>query len=148
MTREHPAPRAPGGRSNPIRWLLAALGLLCVGLAFVGVFVPGLPTTIFLMAASYLFVRSCPWLEERLVRSKWFRPYLPYLDRAAPLPRRARITALALMWIAVGVSSVSLAAGGALDTLMATLLLSAALAGTVVILLIRRPPRSERTGGV
>ena len=74
----------------PKRIALAALGIVCVGLAFAGAVLQGLPTTIFLIAASYLFARSCPWLEERLIRVRWFRPYLPYLDGSRPMPRRAR----------------------------------------------------------
>ncbi len=43
--------------------LFAALGVLCVALGIVGVFLPGLPTTEFILAASYLFARSSPALE-------------------------------------------------------------------------------------
>ena len=76
---------------SPRRLLLAGLGLLCVGLALAGVFVPGLPTTVFLIAASYLFTRSCPWLEERMLGLRVFRPFVPYVRGDLPMPRRARI---------------------------------------------------------
>jgi hypothetical protein len=56
--------------------LLAAAGLLCVGLGALGAVLPGLPTTIFLILASYCFTRSCPWLEERLLRTRLFAPYM------------------------------------------------------------------------
>ncbi|NIV45392.1 MAG: DUF454 family protein [Gammaproteobacteria bacterium] len=46
------------------RLLFAALGLICIGLAFLGALLPGLPTTIFLIAASYLLSRSFPALAE------------------------------------------------------------------------------------
>ena len=48
------------------RALFAALGVLCVVLGISGVFVPGVPTTEFILAASYLFARSSPALAGRL----------------------------------------------------------------------------------
>jgi len=83
------------------RWLLAALGLLCVGLAAIGAVVPGLPTTVFLIAAAWCFTRSCPWLEERVLGWALFRPFRPYLAPGTRMPRRARIVALVLMWTAI-----------------------------------------------
>lgn len=130
-------PRSPG------RWLLAALGVVCVGLGAVGVVVPGLPTTVFLIAASYLFTRSCPWLEDRLIRVRWFRPYLPYLDGRRPMPRRARWIAIGLMWSAVSVSLLVTAVAERLQPWFAAALLSAAAIGTWVILRIRRGPAQE-----
>jgi len=59
-----PMPSAPkAGRERAAglarRWLLAGAGVVAVGLGGLGVFVPGLPTTIFLIIASYCFARSC-----------------------------------------------------------------------------------------
>jgi len=87
------------------RWTLVALGVLCVGLGGLGALLPGLPTTIFLIAASWCFARSCPWLEERLVRNRFFRPYLRYLDGGGPMPARVLWLTLALMWGAIGLST-------------------------------------------
>ena len=91
-------------RFSPRRLTLAALGVLCVGLAAIGVVVPGLPTTIFLIMATYLFTRSCPWLEERLIRNRLFAPFLGYLDGSARMPLRAKITTMIVMWSFVGFS--------------------------------------------
>jgi len=96
-------------RFSPHRLMLAALGVLCVGLAAVGVFVPGLPTTIFLIIATYLFTRSCPWLEERLIHNRLFAPFLGYLDGSTPMPMRAKLATMCIMWAFVAFSVFMLA---------------------------------------
>jgi len=126
---------------SPRRIALAALGVACVGLAGVGVVVPGLPTTVFLIAASYLFARSCPWLEERLIRVRWFRPYLRYLDGSHPMPRRARVMAMGMMWLAVAASLLLTAAANRLQAWFAVTVIGAAAVGTWAILRIRRASR-------
>lgn len=88
------------------RWLLAVVGVLSVALGAIGVFVPGLPTTVFLIAASWCFARSCPWLEKRLIRVSLFRPFLGYVDGAV-MPKSAVVISLLAMWIAI-TSSVAL----------------------------------------
>ena len=89
-------PKPINGR--PIRWLLAGIGVVFVGVAAVGVFVPGLPTTVFLIAAAWCFTKSCPYLERVLVRNRLFGPFLKYVDRAEPIPPRAKAIALSMMW--------------------------------------------------
>lgn len=91
----------PGRRLDPRRWALAGAGLCCVGMGAVGVFVPGLPTTIFLIVASWCFAKSCPPMERWLQRQALFRPYTRYLDPSASMPMRARLTAMGVMWLAV-----------------------------------------------
>ena len=98
-------------RLSPHRLLLAAAGVVCVGLAAIGVFVPGLPTTIFLIAATYLFTRSCPWLEERLVRNRLFAPFLRYLDGSTPMPLKAKLATMCIMWAFVAFSVLLLGRG-------------------------------------
>ena len=51
------------------RTLYITLGTLCVALGALGVILPGLPTTPFLLAASWLFYRSSPRLQEWLIAS-------------------------------------------------------------------------------
>ena len=123
---------------SPRRLLFAAIGLVCVGLAFLGALLPGLPTTIFLIAASYLFARSFPALADRMLSVPVFRPFLPYVRGDEPMPRRARVAALVAMWIAVSISLTLLYLGGGLPPWLAALMLTAALLGTYSIVTFRR----------
>lgn len=128
----------PSVLRSPRRLLLAAAGVVCVGLGALGVFVPGLPTTIFLIVASYLFTRSCPWLEERLLHNRLFRPYLRYLEGGAAMPLRAKVVSIVLMWAFVAVSAWMLASHFAERPWIPLLPPGAALVGTFFIATLGR----------
>ena len=131
---------APPARSRPQRWLLATTGVVCVGLGALGVVLPGLPTTIFLIAASWCFARSCPWLEERLIRVPLFRPFLVYLEPGTRIPRRAVIITLAVMWLAVSLSAAVLGLGEPSRPVLATAVVVLGLIGTVFVLRLGQQP--------
>ena len=58
------------------RGLFVSLGGIFVALGVVGVVLPGIPTTPFLLLASYFFARSSPQLHQRLLDSRLFGPTL------------------------------------------------------------------------
>ena len=83
------------------RTILISLGLLCVGLGFVGVFVPGIPTTIFLIIALWAFTKSSEKLRYWLLNHKRFGPILNNWQEHKVVPRRAKILMVVLMSLAV-----------------------------------------------
>jgi uncharacterized membrane protein YbaN (DUF454 family) len=100
--------------------IYGGLGWLAVALAIAGLVLPGMPTTVFVLAASYCFSRSSPRFERWLRRSRWLGPSLARFGSARGMPPSAKRGALAAMWIAVLCSSALLAPGhrvGALVTL-------------------------------
>lgn len=123
------------------RWLLAGVGVLSVGIGAIGVIVPGLPTTIFLIVAAYCFARSCPWLEQRLLRIPLFAPYMAFIDEGRPMSARARVVSITGMWVSVALSMLWLRASGRLSTALALTLVGLAGIGTFAVLRFRRAPR-------
>ena len=123
---------------SPRRLLYVAAGAICVGLAFLGVFLPGLPTTVFLIAAAYLFGRSFPELTERMLGLSVFRPFRLYVLGEHPIPRRGRIVALITMAIVVGSSLTALALGERLGVWLAAWIVGGALIGAYYIVTFRR----------
>ncbi len=121
------------------RWLLAGLGVVCLGLGLVGTVVPVLPTTIFLITASALFTKSCPVLEAWLIRNRLFAPYLRYLDGTASMPLRARIVTIAVMWTSILVSLASLLLAERLTPASGLLIVAAGAMGTWFIAYRGRP---------
>ena len=83
------------------RAILISLGWLCVGLGFVGVFVPGIPTTIFLIIALWAFTKSSEKLRHWLLNHKRFGPILHNWQEHKVVPRRAKILMVVLMSLAV-----------------------------------------------
>lgn len=123
----------PGLPARLARWGLAGLGVVSVGVAAAGVILPGLPTTIFLIIAVWCFTKSCPWLEQRLVRNRLFAPFLVYLDRTEPIPLRAKVAAIATMWAFVAGAVVLFTLRPASPAWLAPLVACAACVGTVTI---------------
>ena len=125
------SPAAQGVRLR--RWLLVVIGVLSVGLAALGALVPGLPTTIFVIIASYCFTRSCPWLEQRLLRNRLFARSMSYVDGEREMTPRVRLT---ISCIIIGFSSVSagiLMATGAATPLVLGIIAILAILGVVAV---------------
>lgn len=120
------------------------VGLVCFGLAFVGVFVPGMPTTVFLLVGSYCLTRSCPWLERRLLSSRVFRPYAEFVRSREPVSWRVRLTALVMMSCSIGVSAVVLLKLDAAPAWLLATLAACWVLATVAILRFRRAKSVER----
>jgi uncharacterized membrane protein YbaN (DUF454 family) len=59
-------------KNRPLRIALMALGWLWVGIAFVGVFLPGLPTTGPILLAAFFFSKSSERFDDWLVNNRFF----------------------------------------------------------------------------
>ena len=82
------------------RMILISLGWLCVSLGFIGIFVPGIPTTIFLIIALWAFTKSSKKLRNWLLNHKRFGPILNNWQQHKVVPRRAKILMVVLMTLA------------------------------------------------
>ena len=87
-----------------VRYALLALGWLSVALGVIGIFLPVLPTTPFLLLAAACFVRSSRrfylWLVMHPQLGPWIRDYLD----GQGIPRKAKVYALSLMWASIAFS--------------------------------------------
>lgn len=96
--REHRSPLARG--------LLMAAGSVCVALGVIGIFVPLLPTTPLMLLAAACFARSSRRFHDWLLANRTFGPLILEWERHRSIPRRTKLTAIALMSATLAVSIV------------------------------------------
>lgn len=77
-------------------------GSLSLALGVAGIFVPLLPTTPFLLLAATLYMRSSPRLYDWLLRQKYLGTYIRDFRENRAIPLRAKILAIALLWLTIG----------------------------------------------
>ena len=86
------------------RMVYKPLGLFFLVLAILGVVLPGLPTTPFLILAAWFFARSSEKWHRRLLDSELFGPLLRNWEQRRCISLRTKIVALASMLGAGGAS--------------------------------------------
>ncbi len=79
------------------RYLLLIFAGLCVALGVIGIFVPGLPTTVFILMAAWAAARSSPRFHEWLESNPTFGPMLQNWRKHGAVSRRSKITATVMM---------------------------------------------------
>mgnify|MGYP001212598042 CR=1 FL=1 len=82
-----------------IRLLWISLGSTFVAIGTIGIFVPGLPTTVFLLLAAACYVRSSEKLYNWLINNKTFGKYIKDFREGRGMPMRAKIFAQSMMTI-------------------------------------------------
>ncbi len=91
---------------NPVlRRVYAALGGICVALAVIGAFVPGLPTTVWLLIAAFLFSRSSPRFYNAVLNHRVFGPIVRDYRAGNGIPRSIKFVAIACIVLFAGVSA-------------------------------------------
>ena len=85
-----------------VLWII--LGSFFVSLAAVGVALPGIPTTPFLILAAACYIRSSQKLYDRLISNKTFGPYLKDYREGKGIPKKAKILAVSMIVLFVGSS--------------------------------------------
>jgi len=81
-----------------MRIFFIILGIVCVILAVLGILLPGLPATPFLLLASYAFARSSKRMHDWLINHKMFGPILSdFIDRKG-IRLHIKIISLLMMW--------------------------------------------------
>jgi uncharacterized membrane protein YbaN (DUF454 family) len=107
--------------------LLILGGVLSVGLAVAGIFLPVLPTTPFLLLAAACFMRSSDRLYRWLTAHRWLGPYIRNYQEHRAITRRSKVVGLLLLWATLGYSIIWVVSGLALRVLL--LLIGAGVTG-------------------
>jgi uncharacterized membrane protein YbaN (DUF454 family) len=87
------------------RWGLLAAGWSAVALGAVGIFLPLLPTTPLLLLAAVCFARSSERVHRWLLCHRYFGGFLRDYLAGCGIPLRAKVSAVALIWLTISGSA-------------------------------------------
>ena len=90
------------------RILFIVLGSVCVGLGVIGIFVPLMPTTVFLLLAGFFYARSSPRFYNWLLNHRWLGTYLRNYRDGRGVPMRDKVITLVVLWVSIGLTSIFL----------------------------------------
>ncbi|MCW4054123.1 MAG: YbaN family protein [Candidatus Bathyarchaeota archaeon] len=85
-------------------WFIA--GTICVVLGAIGMVLPILPTTPFLLAAAACYYKSSSRMHKWLLNNKWFGEYIRNYTEGKGLTKKTKIVALSVLWTTIIFSTV------------------------------------------
>ncbi len=80
------------------------LGVIAVMLGAVGIVLPVMPTTPFILAAAALFSAGNPRMHNWLVKTKHFGPFIENYQNGKGVPKSLKYKTLAFLWIMLAIS--------------------------------------------
>jgi len=87
---------------NPvIRWILFISGFILLGLGIAGMFLPLLPTTIFLILAAWCFARSSEKFYRWVHFNRFFGKYIRNYSTGKGMTLRSKFYSISLLWIGI-----------------------------------------------
>jgi uncharacterized membrane protein YbaN (DUF454 family) len=84
-----------------IRWVLIAVGTIFLGLGILGIFLPILPTTPFLLLAAACYARSSKRFYDWLINNRWFGSYIKNYQEGKGVPLKVKVYTISLLWITI-----------------------------------------------
>ncbi len=88
-------------KQKAVRALLMVSGTIALILGAIGIFLPILPTTPFLLLAAACYLRSSERMHKWLLRNRWFGEYIKNYQAGRGIPMKSKIIALTTLWLAI-----------------------------------------------
>ena len=122
--------------NKPVKILLITSGTFFIGVGLMGIFLPILPTTPFLLISAALYARSSTRFYNWLINNRIFGQYIKNYREGKGIPLRLKIMTITLLWITIGCSAVF-----AIDILWVIIMLVIIAAGVTVHVIRIRPKK-------
>jgi uncharacterized protein len=84
-----------------VRGLLIVAGTFSLALGAIGLFLPILPTTPFLLLSAACYMRSSERLHDWLINNRWFGEYIKNYQSGKGIPMKTKIIALSFLWLTI-----------------------------------------------
>jgi uncharacterized membrane protein YbaN (DUF454 family) len=88
-------------KQRVVRALLLVAGTISLALGAVGIFLPILPTTPFLLVAAACYLRSSERMHKWLINNRWFGEYIKNYQAGKGIPMKTKIVALTILWATI-----------------------------------------------
>ncbi len=89
-----------------VKWVLTIAGTFFVGIGIIGIFLPLLPTTPFLLLAAACFARSSKKFYNWLLNNKRFGKYIKNYREGKGIPLKVKVSSISLLWLTIIFSAV------------------------------------------
>ena len=83
------------------RYFLIIAGTIFLGIGIIGIFLPILPTTPFLLLAAACYVRSSKRFYDWIVNNKWIGTYIKNYREGRGVPLKVKVFTISLLWITI-----------------------------------------------
>ncbi|MBK9214829.1 MAG: YbaN family protein [Chloracidobacterium sp.] len=84
--------------------ILIFVGTLCVGLGLLGMFLPLLPTTVFLLMAAYCYSKSSERFYIWLLTNRYCGTYISNYRSGRGISLRQKVSTITVLWASIGLS--------------------------------------------
>ena len=84
--------------------LLIFAGTLCVGLGVLGMFLPLMPTTVFLLLAAYCYSHSSVKFHNCLLSNRWLGSYIKNYKGGKGISVRQKVSTIIMLWLSISFS--------------------------------------------
>jgi len=111
------------------KFIFILLGTISLAVGVTAIFIPGLPTTPFLLLTAWLYTKSSERLYRWLISSRLIGPYILEFKKNKGMTRRTKIQAIGTMWVMITISTLFLIDG----LLIKLILVALGIVGTVVM---------------
>lgn len=85
-----------------IKALLIVSGTLCIALGMLGMIVPLLPTTPFLLLAAICYARSSDRFYHWLITNRWCGDYIRNYREGRGIPLKQKVLTILVLWLTIG----------------------------------------------
>jgi uncharacterized protein len=119
---------------------LIATGTILIGISIIGIFIPVLPTTPFLLLAAALYAKSSKRFYSWLINNRILGKYIKNYREGKRIPLKVKIIAISILWITIGYSAIF-----AIDILWIRILLVTIAIGVTVHIALKKPIMKNTT---
>jgi uncharacterized membrane protein YbaN (DUF454 family) len=98
---DHQTPHSKTRKQKIVRTTLFISGTFLLALGAIGVFLPILPTTPFLLLSAACYLRSSERMHKWLLNNRWFGKYIKNYQEGKGIPLITKILAMTVLWAAI-----------------------------------------------